>query len=106
MAWQRFRSVWVLSCLDSISAWACAVARSPVSGMVFFGLHPIADAFTASLWVLAGLTVLTAVLTQLLPSRGPPGSGLGRGEWRQDSGLSTVTRRSVTGWRPGSDRAS
>lgn len=40
-----------------------------VIGMVFFGVHPIADAFTASLWVLAGLTVLTAVLTQLLPSR-------------------------------------
>jgi MFS family permease len=42
-------------------------------GVVFFdalGVGAFAHAFTVSLWVLAGLTVVTAGLVQLLPRRG------------------------------------
>jgi hypothetical protein len=35
--------------------------------MVFSGAGAVVPATVAGLWVLAGLTVLTAVLTQLLP---------------------------------------
>jgi EmrB/QacA subfamily drug resistance transporter len=41
-----------------------------VIGVVFFGAGTIDHAFVVSLWVLAGLTTVTAVLTQFLRPRG------------------------------------
>jgi EmrB/QacA subfamily drug resistance transporter len=40
-----------------------------VISVIFFGAGPVTHAFTVSLWVLAGVTVLTAMLTQALAPR-------------------------------------
>lgn len=43
--------------------------------VVFFGAGDVEHAFVVSLWVLAGLTALTAVLTQSLAARPARGQG-------------------------------